>query len=112
MANVVLLPGWADKYTSEAIAGGGTGADVIDASKCGGLIFQVKSKSGNSTTVTVKQGIDGTPGASLTTFSTTAGTVKQLSFTTGPFGQIAFSLDGSSGSVVIEVVGFPVITSR
>lgn len=107
MANVVLLPGIGGKYTSEAIAGGGTGADIVDCSKCaGGLIFQVKTKSGNSTTVTVKQGIDGTPGASLTTFSTTAGTTKQLALTTGPFGLIQFSLDGSSGNVTIEVAGF------
>jgi hypothetical protein len=111
MANIALLPGIGGKYTSEAIAGGGTGADIVDATKCGGLIFQVKSKSGNSTTVTVKQSIDGTPSASLTTFATTAGTVKQLAFTTGPFGLIQFSLDGSTGSVVVEVAGFPIANS-
>lgn len=111
MANPLLLPGIGGKYTSEAIAGGGTGADIIDASRAGGLIFQVKSKTGNSTTVTVKQGIEGSPGATLTTFSSTAGTVKQLAFTTGPFALIQFSLDGSTGVVVIEVAGFPIALS-
>lgn len=107
MAAKNLLPGFGGKYTSEAIAGGANGADVIDASKAATLAFQVTQKSGDSTTITVQQSLDGTNWATLTTFSSTLGTYKPLAITAGPFGLIRLAANGTTGTNTIVLVGWP-----
>lgn len=112
MAARLLLPGYGGKYTSEAIAFGGTGADIIDCSRTFQLLFEVVQHSGDAATVTVQTSLDptfpGTP-ATLTTFSSALGTIKPIPGTAAvaPFGFIRFVMSaGTSGTTQIAVTGW------
>lgn len=107
MSAILLLPGFGGKYTSEAIAGGGTGADVIDCSRASSLLFECTAHSGNATTITVQQSLDGVNWITLTTFAASAGTTKALDPTKGPFGLIRFTVDGTTGTDTVQFAGFP-----
>lgn len=107
MANVLLLPGFGGQY-SASIAGGGTGSDKIDCTRAAELVFQATGKTGDSTTITVEESWDGgTTWGSLTTFSSTTGTIKKLAFSSGPFGLIRLSADGATGVNPVTVTGLP-----
>lgn len=106
MANKVLMPGFGGTQT-QVVAGGGTGPDQIDCVRIALLVFQTTAHTTDATTITIEETYDGTNWATLTTFSSTAGTIKKLAQSSGPFGVIRVKADGTTGSNTITIVGLP-----
>lgn len=106
MAKVLLLPGFGGIYVT-TVPGGGTAVDEIDCSKAASLIFQTTIHVDDATTITVEETFDGVNWATLTTFSATLGTIKKLTYTSGPFGRIRFKANGTTGSCTITTIGMP-----
>ena len=109
MSNMLLQPGLASKYTSEAFtASSTTGADTLECSQCRQLAIQISSESSPTGNIDIQQTFNGSDWvAFVSNIAVTDGTVALVDEADGPFGRIRIdATDLTAGTVTVTIAGF------
>lgn len=107
MAAKLLLPGLGGAYTSESFTSTVTGADTVDASRCGQLALQITGTAATGSIDLEQSFVSGKWSVLVDNFSVTDAAVVLVPDTQGPFGVLRLNAAVTGGTCTVTIVGYP-----
>ncbi len=112
MANLLLLPGFGDAYTSTnfiALSYNSVGTDTLDMSRVSSFAVQL-STTASGTGVQIQQTFDMSQGGNWVNFGSIVTSLTLFDITDGPFGVIRLGSVSAINITSVKIVGFPTQT--